>query len=198
MESVIVGVIVLGAIGFIAWKKFGGKVKDAVQNSQPFTNREQSPQAPVAIQPVPQPVAPVVSPVAPQPVLPPNPSITDILYRPSAETGAILDARVAAQPAPVAYPLVAFPVVFREPRRYRVMLEGGVSYTALLDGCRGAVVTPTANDPAGQNARYSARVTNGDQVTDFGRSIRMAIFDASAGTVEISSDVTSEVWLEVR
>jgi hypothetical protein len=109
-----------------------------------------------------------------------------------------MDSRIGNTPS-VEYPIVAVPTGFIQPIRLRCLLHGGIVYRSALNGF-GLVISPTANDPAGQSAMYSAREVdaNGNLIFDYGRVYKTMIVNKGSGIVEVSADTTSEVWYEIR
>lgn len=99
----------------------------------------------------------------------PQPTMTDLLFRPTAEIGAILDSRVGdgtGSPSGVVPNPEPWPTywVLGEQKRVVVNAVAGQNYVIAFDnpgseqvsGRSGLMITPTPNDPAGQSANYMA------------------------------------------
>lgn len=129
----ILALVVAAGIVLSLWQK---KVNDPPPQSAEPVAQPQPPVFPsVSAQPVEPPpaAAPAESPPAPVPVEPqpapasPPLTITDLLFRPSPEVGAILDARVGTGGAQPAWPEEGFPGTY-VPRRVRTRLAAGQVY----------------------------------------------------------------------
>jgi hypothetical protein len=134
-------------------------------------------------------------------------SITDRLFRPTAEAGAILDSRVGNETSGEA-PLVPWPAEWAFTRqRLRVRCEGGYIYQThfVYNEARRirVMVTPTVNDPAGQNAYYTMKLSGSTYSADLGTAPKVALCDIQAlpfgeYVLEFASDKTTEVWLDLQ
>lgn len=204
MDTLLTIVGLLAAAGFAYFIIIARKKDSPVP---PPATAPQPVQIPVYTAPVPVPPKP--SEPVPGTNLPPNPTITDLLFRPSTEIGAVLDGRVAATPPSAEIPVSPWPAVITPAigTRLRVNVKANVLYLATTSGIARLQITPTASDMAGQAAKYRIAALAGMH-QEFTPSADWYTSPAMAGayitdlprdgaTVAFFSDRDSQVWVDI-
>lgn len=161
-------------------------VTAALQGAAAVTAAAKPSPAPIAS---PEPAKPVA---LAQPAAPVINDITDRLFKPSSEVGAILDARVGSGGGQPAWTEEPFPATFVR-RRLLCRLEPGVAYCCAFAEAGGYMIAVAT----GQGTRLAAWVSGQPEPSFDGQAVDSARFDGQAGQVWcLKAERACSVWLD--